>query len=242
MIDQAFILAAGFGTRMQPLTHSVPKPLVELNGKPLLDYIVEHLGKRGVKKVVVNAHYLSHKILEWADSRRALFPDMDIHVIVEDPILDTGGGVCNALSYFNNQPFFVIAGDSFWVEGDSVPSVFSLLEENWDTKKMDMLFIVQNIKSMTLTKGVGDYNLAKNGQIVRKLDRSGSHMFTNIRINHPRIFAGRKIEPFSFLELMDKTEQENRLYGLNNPGQWHHISTPEDLLRVETYLETDKNA
>jgi MurNAc alpha-1-phosphate uridylyltransferase len=97
---------------------------------------------------------------------------------------------------------------------------------------MDILILLQPISTMTLTYGVGDYTLDANGNAKRSLDRSGEYMFTSIRINAPHIFDGHSAKPFSYLELLDKAEKEGRLFGLVHEGIWHHISTPEDLEKV----------
>lgn len=230
-IDQAFILAAGFGTRMRPLTETKPKPLMEVNGQTLLLHALNHLKEAGVRKVVINTHYLADQI----KSHIKDYPDLKIHTIYEPELLDTGGGIKNALPYFKNQPFYVLSGDGFW---ENHPHKNSLLQlaNFWAPEKMDILLLLQEIHTMTVTKGVGDYEMNSQNILKRMTDRSGTHMFTSIRIHHPRIFNGEEDNTFSYLKLMDQAERLQRLYGLNHEGNWHHISTPIDLKNInDTY-------
>lgn len=233
--EKAFILAAGYGTRMRPLTNARPKPLVEIAGRPLLDYILDHLLDAEIREVVVNAHYHGDQIIGWAADRSKRF-DLPIHVSVEEVLLETGGGVKKALPYFDGAPFYVTVGDAFWVNAPGENSLLTLAE-NWNPDVMDMLITLQDIETMVLTKGLGDYELNVDGRCVRSLDKTGTYMFSNIRINHPRVFDDTPEGSFSFLECLDKTESQGRLYGLAHAGDWHHISTPEDLARVNENIE-----
>ena len=97
---------------------------------------------------------------------------------------------------------------------------------------MDILILLQPVETMTTSKGVGDYTLAPNGLAKRSLDQTGTHMFTSMRINHPRIFDSAPDMPFSYLDLLDKAQAQGRLYGVTHHGVWHHISTPDDLSAV----------
>ncbi len=227
-------MAAGFGTRMRPLTLSVPKPLVEINGRTLLDYILDHLKESGVRDVVVNAHYLSEKICTYANTRS----DLNVHVSVEENILDTGGGLKKALSEFDGKPFIVINGDSFWVNGDRDhgSDLITKMSAIWNDESMDILIALQPVSNMKLTQGVGDYFIDSDGRARRALDKNGTHMFTSVRINHSRIFDESPSGAFSYLDLLDKAESSGRLYAYEHKGDWHHISTPDDLKRVEEAL------
>ena len=228
--EKAFILAAGYGSRMKPLTDTRPKPMVEIAGKPLLDYILEHLVEAEVREVVVNAHHHGDQIVDWAETRAERF-GLPVHVSVEEELLDGGGGVKNALSYFEDEPFYVIAGDAFWVNALEQGTLADLAKR-WDADKMDCLLLLQDANRMTLTKGVGDYDLNADGRCMRSLDKTGTHMFTSLRIDHPRIFEETPEGSFSFLECMDAAQAAGRLFGLEHQGDWYHISTPEDLAAV----------
>lgn len=225
-IDKAFILAAGFGKRLRPYTETLPKPLVAVRGKAMVDSALDKLAAIGVEECIVNTHYLAEKLHDHLAERQ------EPHIICshEPVLLDTGGGIKNALAHFD-APFFVLSGDSVW---DNTPGHETLqtLERAWDPDKMDILVLLQPLGSMKLTQGVGDYDLQPDGRAVRSKDQTGQYMFTSIRINTPSIFENTSDGPFSYLELLDKAESAGRLYGLVHNGMWHHISTPRDLEAV----------
>ncbi len=250
---KAFILAAGFGTRMRPITNLLPKPMLEVNGKSLLWRTLDKLRAYGTREVVVNAHYLSDLIDAHMQSYMRERPDMRVYVSIEEGILDTGGGVLHALDFFDeDEPFFVIAGDNLWLDeeecnqtrGDihTYSSALERLAMGWDSRKMDVFTLMCPVSAMMLSKGVGDYDLLDGGRVRRSFDKTGTYMWTNIRLNHPHIYQGIDKEAFSFLELMDKAEEKGRLYALEHAGQWHHVSTPEDLMAVNVHIAALEDA
>lgn len=237
MIDEGFILSAGYGKRMRPLTDKLPKPLVPLAGVPLLAHSLTKIKNHGVKRLVINSHYKADKIREFVRN----IQDPEIQISHEETLLDTGGGVRNALAHIKSSAFFVVAGDAYWEDACKEPAL-QMLEKAWDPEEMDILVLLQSVADMNLTAGTGDYDFIDKPQddfpapILRSRDKGGRYMFTNLRINSRRIFEACENKAFSFLELMDAAEKAGRLYGLTYPGRWHHISTPEDLTAVETYL------
>ena len=116
---RAMILAAGLGTRMAPLTFERPKPLIELNGKPLIDHAIDRLVRGGVNFIVVNVHYMADQlIVAHLEKRKARESDVEIRICDETGmILDTGGAIAKALPLFEGEPFFTHNSDSLWVEG-----------------------------------------------------------------------------------------------------------------------------
>ena len=227
--EKAFILAAGYGTRMRPLTDTCPKPLLKVAGKPLLTHICDRLSEAGVKQAVVNTHYLPEKVQDWTKT----IDCVDITLSYEDPVLDTGGGVKNVIDFYGDDPFYVIAGDSFWVDRDT--PILTDLATQW-RDDMDILIGLKRSNDMHLTSGLGDYDIDENGWARRSLNKSGTHMFTNIRINHPRIYKDAPDGAYSFLRNLDECEAEGTLYGYDYQGDWHHISTPDDLITVNEAL------
>ena len=224
--DKAFILAAGFGTRLRPYTDETPKPMVKVKGTPMIDSALNALNEIGVQSCVVNTHYKSEALHDHLKMREA----PKIILSHEEEILDTGGGIKNALHNFD-APFFVLSGDSVWEDAPN-QNALQNMTETWDVDKMDILILLQPIENMKLTKGVGDYDIDSEGRAIRSLDKSGKYMFTSIRINSPEIFDNAPDEPFSYLDLLDQAQAKGRLYALVNNGMWHHISTPEDLEAV----------
>lgn len=234
MIDTAFVLAAGKGTRMAPLTDHTPKPLVSLGGRPLLSYVCDHLKLAGVQHVVMNAHHHPDQIKAFLDGQDGF----ETKQFVPEPVLlETGGGLKNAAAFLPvDQPFYMINGDAFWVDAVGQDSALSQLSRVFDAERMDILLLLIPISRMVLTAGVGDYIMAPDGRLTRSADKSGNLMFTGIRIVHPRILAGMPDGIYSFLKQMDAAEAAGRLYGTIYDGEWHHISTPEDVDCVEKSL------
>lgn len=229
--DHAFVLAAGLGTRLRPYTDTLPKPLVPVNRRPLLDYIFDHLKAVGVHDVTVNLHHKPDELRKFLQSR----PDLNIAQSFEEELLDTGGGVKKVLSTLGDRPFYIINGDAFWLDGPQESGLMRL-QEAFDDTRMDILLLLQPVGRMILTEGVGDYDLLENGQAVRNTGKTGTHMFAGIRLCHPRVFASAPEGKFSFLQLMDQAQAQGRLYGLEHDGDWHHISTPADLEAVNAAL------
>ncbi len=236
-IEHAFILAAGHGSRLRPHTNDKPKPMVALNGKPIIDYTIDKIKQFGIHNITINLYYLGDVIKKYFASPQ----DINITYSQENELLDTGGGVKKALHNMQGKPFFLINGDAFWQDRTSSSSALEQLAKAWDPEKMDILLLLQPVDTMQLTQGVGDYNIQHNCQITRTADKSGSHMFTGIRIVHPRVFENTPDDAFSFLECMDQVQEEGTLYGISYDGQWHHISTPEDLSRVNQALSQNQN-
>ncbi len=232
---KAFILGAGLGTRMRPLTEHCPKPMLEIAGRSIIWRILDKLRTFGVNEVVVNTHYLAKHMSAHMDDYAAQYPQITIHVSHERKVLDTGGGVKNALKYFGSEPFFVIAGDSLWEDG-SIPALDRLVDR-WDFQDMDVLTLFKPLKDMSLTKGVGDYHLLEDGRVWRSHEKKGDYMWTNIRLNSPRIYQNISEKDFSFLPIMDDLEEKGRLFALKHDAKWHHISTPSDYEAVNKHFE-----
>lgn len=229
IIDKAFILAAGLGKRLRPYTQHTPKPLVEVAGRSLLERTLDHLQESGIKEATINLHYLGDQI----ENRLKNRPSPRLSFSHESELLDTGGGIKRAIGNFNGEDFFVLPGDGLWENGPSGDAL-ERMRKFWDPAKMDILILLQPLNTMILTHGVGDYDLdPKTGLACRSRDQKGAYMWTSIRINRSAIFEGTPDTPFSYLTLLDKAEEAGRLYGLVHDGDWHHISTPEDLESVD---------
>ncbi|MEM6811238.1 MAG: nucleotidyltransferase family protein [Pseudomonadota bacterium] len=230
--DQAFILAAGKGTRLKPYTDQLPKPLVPVRGKPILHHTLEKLQNDGVQNIIINTHYFGDMIKSCQDD----FPQLNIQFSNEKDLLNTGGGVKKALSHLKEKDFFMINGDAFWDDSPQ-SSVFERLSKEWNPEIMDILLLLQPISQMNLTKGIGDYDISADGQAKRSPHKNGDYMFAGIRITKPSLFEDVQEDCFSFLNLMDEAEAKGKLYGLVHNAAWHHISTPEDLERVNQASE-----
>lgn len=227
----AFILAAGLGTRLRPYTDTLPKPMVPVNGQPIIGHILDTLIRAGVASATVNLHHKADVLHSYLSSRS----DIEIHESFEETLLETGGGAKQALKTLGDSPFYMINGDAFCLDGPSGQALLNLAEK-FDAAKMDILLLLQPVDRMVLTQGVGDYDVDSDNRPVRRADRKGGYMFAGIRICHPRIFKDTPDGAFPFLPLMDKAEKEGRLFAHIHDGDWHHISTPEDLALVNQAL------
>lgn len=229
---KAMVLAAGFGKRMRPLTDALPKPLVEVGGRSLLDRILDRLDAVGVEAVVVNLHHLGQQIERHLSDRTRpplLFSR-------EAEILETGGGVKHALPELGDAPFFVVNGDVLWLDG--LEPALSRLARAWRDEAMDSLLMMQPIASAVGYDGrAGDFTMAPGGRLRRRREReSAPFIFAGMQILHPRIFAGAPEGPFSLNLLFDKAEAAGRLWGVRHDGRWFHVGTPAALAEAEAVL------
>jgi len=235
-IDQAIIMAAGYAKRMRPLTDDMPKPLLEVGGKPLLTHIIDHLIAENVKRIIINGHHAIQHLKNYIEWAHIHYPSCEFILSEEDSILETGGGLINALPHLNkNAPFYMINGDAYWLNHSSQRSLQSLLEQ-WKKTDSNLLLLLQPCETMNMTKPVGDYDLL-NDVATRSHNKSGQYMFTGIRVCHPKILKEYPIESFSFLEIMDKQDSQNKLEAVDHKGRWYHISTPDDLNEVNAAIE-----
>lgn len=232
--ERAFITAAGMGKRLRPYTDNCPKPLVYAGGRALIDYALDKLAAAGVKNVTVNLHYLGGLIETHLMNRSK----PHITFSHERELLDTGGGIKKALPAMGPAPFYIIAGDSLWTDG--MEPALDRLAAAWNPAKMDLLLLLQPLARMSVTPGTGDYDMEPDGRITRNTCRKGAYMWTSIRICDPGLFDNSPDGAFSFLELMDKAQARGRLYGLVHDADWYHISTAEDLDRVNAHLGAQK--
>lgn len=240
--EYAFVTAAGIGSRLRPYTDELPKPLVSVKGRPILDYIFDSLEEYGIKRVILNTHYMSDKIEEYVDSQRQR--PFEIITLYEQELLDTGGGIKTGLPYFEGKPFFALSSDSFWSNRDA--NALNRMAENWTNEHMDLLLMLQPLDKV-IGHCVGDYDFIQSSdanKIKRSHKRIGTHMWTSVRICKPSLFDNTpENHAFSFLQIMDKAEKNNSLYGLEHNADWYHVSTSKDLEYINANdLSTLKNA
>ncbi|MGM0422779.1 MAG: nucleotidyltransferase family protein [Pseudomonadota bacterium] len=237
-IDKAFILAAGEGRRMRPLTETCPKPLLEVAGKPIIDYALDDLKAAGIRDVVVNLCYRGDQLAQHLETKT----DFNITLSWEEERLETGGGVKKALDHFGDQPFMVLNGDVIW-NGGQIPALDRLLS-GWDAEAMDALLLLQPIEKLTDFDSVGDYILdPATNRLTRRRDApQAPYVFAGPRIIHPRLFDNSPEGGFGFLELFDQAEDKARLYGAVHDGNWYHIGTPEALKDADRILRQQRAA
>jgi MurNAc alpha-1-phosphate uridylyltransferase len=225
------ILAAGFGVRLRPITNKLPKPLVKVLGRTLIDHTIDRLQEGGVEKFIVNTHHLSEQIHKHLKKRN----DVDILFSREDRILETGGGITNALEKFHNEPFFACNGDTLWLNGSQ--NAANRMIHHWDENKMDGLLMLHSTVDAYGYDGLGDFNINPLGVLKRRLESEVSpYLFTGVQILHPKLFRSAPEGPFSLNLLYDRAIETGRLYGIVHDGEWFHIGTPEALDEAEDYM------
>jgi MurNAc alpha-1-phosphate uridylyltransferase len=230
MIDSAMILAAGFGTRMKPITDHTPKPLVSLGGRALIDHALDRLVAAGVKRVVVNTHYKADMIEAHLKQRH----DVAIELSHETSLLDTGGGVKKALPLLG-EAFYVLNADVFWLNA-KVPAL-ARLRRAWDDTKLDALLLVQRTVTAIGYDGLGDFTVDPIGRLHRRGEREvAPHLFAGIEILSHRFFEGSPDGAFSLNLLWNRAIETGRIEALIHDGEWFHVGTPQGLAATEERL------
>lgn len=231
-ITRAMIMAAGFGTRMRPLTNTIPKPLVKVQGRALIDHVMDRLVAAGVKTIVVNIHYMGDQIKAHVEKRK------DVEIIISDEtdsILDSGGGIFKALPHFKGEPFFHANADTVWVEGAS--HALDRLKAAWNPDAMDALMLLASTVTTVCYDGRGDFMMDADGRLSRVPEgRVSPFVWMSMEILHPRLFDGMQPGKFSINPLWDKAIAKGRLFGQRLDGVWMHIDRPEAVKQSEEYL------
>jgi MurNAc alpha-1-phosphate uridylyltransferase len=227
---QAMVLAAGLGLRMRPITEKLPKPLIEIGGRTMLDRALDELVAAGVDDVVINTHYRASMIEAHVDSRRR----PRTRLSQEDVLLDTGGGIGRVVSHFGNRPFFVVNGDTLWRNG-AQPALLALAQA-WDTPRMDALLLLQPVTRAIGYPGPGDFFRSSDGALERRGDGAAPFVFAGVQILHPRLFAEAPQGCFSLNVLFDQAITGKRLYGVVHDGGWCHVGTPADIPLAEAFI------
>lgn len=233
--DKAMILAAGLGVRMRPLTERMPKPLVSVAGRPLLDHVLDKLGDAGVSEAVVNVHYLSDQIIAHVAALK--LP----RVIISDErneALGTGGGVVKALPLLGEAPFFHLNADTLWIDG--VRPNLTRLAEAFDPARMDILLLMAPTASSIGYEGNGDYAMLPDGALRKRREHQVvPFVYAGVAIMSPTIFASAPRGEFSLTKTFDAANEQERLFGLRLDGTWMHVGTPDAIgAAEEAFLES----
>jgi len=231
---KAMLMAAGLGKRMRPLTETMPKPLVFVAGKPLVDHALDWLYASGVTEVVVNTHYKADMLEAHLAKRNA----PQIHISREDVLLETGGGVRKAMPLLGHHPFFVINSDVMCLDG-KIPAL-TRLRDAWKDSEMDVLLLVQPVTAAVGYDGSGDFFIESDGRIRRRGQAaSAPYVFTGVQLLHPRLFAHAPDQDiFSLNTLYDYALAQSppRIFALVHDGAWLHIGDPAGVAKAEAFL------
>jgi MurNAc alpha-1-phosphate uridylyltransferase len=221
MIKKAMILAAGFGKRIHPLTLKHPKPLLKIGKETLLSNTLKFLKLFGIKQVVINVHYLGEQIVDYISRNKF---DLTVTVVKEkDKILDTGGGVLNAIQHFSNLPFLIINPDTIW--NLHYLKELKLMEKSFfENKKNKCSLLVVNKKKSFDQSFKGDFNL-ENNIISRKNRDDLNYIYTGLQVIKPEVFSDLDARVFSINRIWDKLIETNELHGIESNIDFLHVST-----------------
>lgn len=229
---KAMVLAAGLGLRMRPLTETMPKPLVRVAGRPLLDHVLDRLADAGVAEAVVNVHYLPDQIIAHTATRntpRVIISDE------RDEVLGTGGGVVKALPLLGSEPFFHVNSDTMWIEG--VRQNLARLADAFDPARMDIMLLMAPTATSIGYHGRGDYSMLADGTLRKRREHQVvPFVYAGAAIISPGIFDGAPTGEFSLTKMFDKASEQDRLFGLRLEGVWMHVGTPDAVTEAEEAL------
>lgn len=233
MIDTAMLMAAGLGKRMRPLTATRPKPLVKVAGKPLMDHALDRLEAGGIRKVVVNVHYLADTVEAHLAARRC-----GLEFTISDErakLLETGGGLIKARPLLGDAPFFCVNSDNFWVDGPT--ETFAMMQRIWDPARMDALLLLVPQARAYCHAGQGDFHMDANGRLSRrKPGHVAPFVYIGIQILSPSLLVDPPADVFSTNIFWNRAIEAGRLYGVAHQGLWFDVGTPQAIPVVESVL------
>ena len=228
----AMILAAGYGTRMRPLTDKMPKPLVPVGGKALINHVLDRLAAVGVETAVVNVHHFADQIEQHLKPRRAP------RIAISDEraaVLGTGGGVAKALPLLGTAPFFHVNSDTLWIDG--VKPNLERLATAFEPDQMDALLLLAPTATSVGYAGRGDFAMGPDGRLRRRAEREVvPFVYAGIAILSPALFRDAPGGAFPLTQLFDRAIEEERLFGLRLEGVWMHVGSPDAVAAAEAAI------
>lgn len=234
---KAMVLAAGLGTRMRPITDTVPKPLVEIAGRTLLDRALDALDGAGVESAIVNVHHLGDRIVAHCATRQ--HPGVVISD-ERDLLLDSAGGIVKALPLLGAAPFILLNADTFWIDADR--SNLAALGAAWDASQMDMLLMLVPVADTTGHGTKTDFLIDGDGRLARAKGDPAGFVYAGAAIVDPAIFEGAAAEPHSLNLYFDRAIDAGRLHGHVMDGHWITVGTPEAIAEAEAAIRTHQPA
>lgn len=227
------VFAAGRGERMRPISEKLPKPLVEVAGKTLIDHCLDRFAADGVAWAVVNVHWLGDQIIAHLAGRQR--PE----IIISDErekLLDQGGGLKKALPHLGPGPFFVCNTDAFWIEGPR--SNLARLVEMFDPETMDAALLVAASSVAVGAEDLGDFQMDRNGWLSKREPRSiAPFIYTGVGILKPELLANIEDEVFGLAPLLFRAADAGRLFGVRLDGLWLHVGRPEAIVEAEVAID-----
>ncbi|THF50332.1 nucleotidyltransferase family protein [Allorhizobium terrae] len=235
MIKNAMVLAAGLGTRMRPITNTMPKPLVKVAGKTLLDYALDHLQQAGIEMAVVNVHHFADQMLTHIAQRQ------EPRIVISDEqerLLNNGGGLVQGLTLLPPGPLLVMNADLFWI-GEEPDQLTNLqrLSAFFDPTLMDIAMLCVQMENTTGHNGKNDFNLAPDGRLKRYQEGDPNpFVYCGALAMHSSLLDDAPEEPFNINIYFDRAIAKGRLYGLELQGHWLTVGTPEAIGEAEAVI------
>lgn len=231
-IEDAMVLAAGLGTRLRPITDRMPKPLVPIAGKAMIDYGLDALAEAGVKRAVVNVHHFSERMIAHLSKRRR--PD----ILISDEserLMDSGGGLAKGLKLLGRGPVLVMNADLFWIgETPGRPTNLQRLAEAFDPARMDIAMLCVTLEQTTGHNGRNDFSMDADGRLCRYREGAGTPVvYAGALAMLPALLDDAPAEPFNLNRYFDRAIAAGRLHGLMLEGRWITVGTPEAIDAAE---------
>lgn len=233
-IAQAMVLAAGLGTRLRPITDTLPKPLVRVAGKPMIDYALDALADAGVRRAVVNVHHFAEQM----EAHLKAYPRLDVVISDErDRLMNSGGGLAKGIRLLDRGPLFVMNADLFWVgETSGQPTNLQRLATFFDPAVMDMALLCVPLERTTGHSGKKDFQMDESGRLTRYRDGTQPLVYAGAIAMHSSLLDDAPEDAFNLNLYFDKAIAAGRLYGLILEGHWLTVGTPDALVEAEEVL------
>ena len=229
-IKKAMVLAAGYGLRLKPLTDRMPKPLVPVAGKPMIEYAFDRLREYGIQEVVINVSHLKDQMAGHLSACRGF----GISISEEVEPLETGGGLKKALPLLGDDPFVAINSDIIWM--DEGETALDRLTGFWDETSMDFLLLVQPRSTAVGYDKGEDHLFVKPGNTLGWNEKDAPYILASVAIIHPRILKNAPEGKFSVKMLWHQALSQNRLFCLPHHGRWFQTGTEPDIRKAEQLL------
>ena len=236
-LKHGMILAAGLGTRMRPLTETLPKPLIPVGGKPLIDWCLDLVVEAGLTEIVVNTSYRAAQLETYLAARTT----PRITISREEPVpLETGGGIVKALPFLGEEPFFTMNSDAVFPATEQYGSPVAQLASHW-SDEIDFLMLLIPKRHAIGWEGKGDFVMNDEGEIRRPQEgEEAPYIFSGLEFMHPRVFEGAPQGAFSLSTLWRKHQRTDGYYGriraVVYEGPWLNVGDLVGLAAAERYL------
>ncbi len=234
-ISNAMVLAAGLGTRLRPITNTIPKPLVKIAGKPMIDYVLDLLVNAGVTRAAVNVHHFADQMEAHLAQRAA--PE----IVISDErnaLMNSGGGLVKGLKLLADGPVLVMNADLFWIGEDTdARSNLERLADFFDPGRMDMALLCVRDEDTTGHNGKRDFSLGADGSLVRYAEGMDNPVvYAGAIALDSKLFADAPDDAFNLNIYFDRAIASGRLYGIVLDGHWMTVGTPEAIEEAEAAI------